>query len=170
MVRDFGGRDAPRWRKGQRYAFLRQRTAQGVLLFALVLMGLLPIAMPASLEQTIILGHHATADQGPCRPITEAAFNRGWKDEPYVFTFSGVTFARRRGDADCTSQKHGLFGVVGAIWPTCSFDTPYQVAVTRGGRTDYFAVPPGYEAKIAAAPEGPRCVVTHRYDIYSLSG
>lgn len=169
MVRDFGGREEPRWRKGQRYAYLRQRTGQGVLLFALVLMGLLPVAMPLSLEQMNVIGHRPKADSGSCRPISEAEFNRGWTEDPRVFSFSGATFARRRGDADCSAGKHGLFGVMGAIYPTCRFDVPYQLGVTNGGQTRYYAVPPGYTAVVKAAPDGTVCTVTERFDLYALA-
>jgi hypothetical protein len=170
MVRDFGGREEPRWRKGQRYAYLRQRTGQGVLLFALVLMGLLPIAMPESLDEMNIVGRKPGSPIGkPCKPIDEARFNRGWGGRPSTFSFSGVTFARRRGDADCSAGKHGLFGVLGAIYPTCRFDVPYQLAVTSGVGTRYYDVPPGYTAVVKAAPDETVCTVTERFDLYDLA-
>jgi len=169
MVRDFGGREEPRWRKGQRYAYLRQRTGQAVLVFALVLMGVLPVAMPESLEEMNIVGRPGSPIGKPCKPIDEAMFNRGWGGRPSTFSFSGVTFARRRGDADCSAGKHGLFGVIGAIYPTCRFDVPYQLGVVNGGRTDYYAVPPGYTAVVRAPPEGTRCIVTGRYDMFALA-
>jgi hypothetical protein len=170
MVRDFGGQEAPRWRKGQRYAYLRQRVGQAVLLFSLVLIGTLPVVMPESLDEMNIVGHSPKSPIGkPCKPIDEAKFNRGWGGRPSVFTFSGVAFGRRRGDADCTSGKHGLFGVLGAIYPTCRFDVPYDLAVTNGGRTGYYEVPPGYTAVVKAAPDGTVCTVTERYDIYVLA-
>jgi hypothetical protein len=169
MVRDFGGREEPRWRKGQRYAYLRQRVGQGVLIAALLLIGVLPIAMPESLDEMNVIGKPSKAERGPCRPISEAEFDRGWGGSPSTFTFSGVTFGRRRGDADCTAGKHGLFGVVGAVYPTCRFDAPYDLAVTDAAGSRYFAVPPGYEAVVAAAPGATRCTVTHRFDIYALA-
>jgi hypothetical protein len=170
MVRDFGGQEEPRWRKGQRYAYLRQRVGQAVLLASLLLIAVLPVAMPESLDEMNIVGHSAKSPIGkPCKPINEAKFNWGWGGKPSTFTFSGVTFSRRRGDADCSAGKHGLFGVVGAIYPTCRFDVPYQLEVTNGGRTDYFDVPPGYTAVVKAAPDGTVCTVTERYDIYVLA-
>ncbi|MDB5475907.1 MAG: hypothetical protein JWP49_1418 [Phenylobacterium sp.] len=170
MARDFGGAGPPKWRRGQRLAVARIRGGQLFLLLALLLIASLPLAMPASLEQTVILGHGKPAPTRPCQPITEAAFNRGWTNDPLIFTFSGVTFARRRADADCSSGKHGLFGVMGAIYPTCRFDAPYQLAVIDHGRTSYFAVPPGDTAVVEAAPQETRCKVTGRYDIYALTG
>jgi hypothetical protein len=170
MARDFGARDRPRWRRGQRLAAARDRGSQVFLLACLVLIGSLPLAMSVSIEQMNGKGPGADAAGVPCPPITEATFNRGWAGDPLIFTFSGVTFARRRADADCSAGKHGLFGVVGAIYPTCRFDAPFQLAVIDHGRTSYFAVPPGYIAVVDAAPEATRCRVTHRFDIYALAG
>src|SRR4051812_30698722 len=164
MVRDFGAADRPRWRSGQRLAFARDVGGKLFLVTALLLIGTLPVAMPLSLEQTRIWGHGRPPPPRACRTITAADFDRGWHDEARTFTFSGVTFARRRGDADCTSRKHGLFGVVGAIYPTCRFDVPFALAVTRdGGETRYFAVPPGETAVVEAAPDETRCKVTGHF-------
>src|SRR5436305_5323547 len=115
MARDFGAAAPPRWRRGQRLAVARQWGGQLFLIVCLLLIATLPIAMPLSLEQTKIWGHRPPPPPRACQPITEADFNRGWTDDPRIFTFSGVTFARHRADADCNSGKHGLFGVMGAI-------------------------------------------------------
>jgi len=170
MVRDFGGAARPTWRKGQRLAVLRLWGGQLFLLAALLLIATLPIAMPLSLEQTRIWGHGRAPPPRACRTITAAEFDRGWHDEARTFSFSGVTFARRRGDADCSAAKHGLFGVIGAIYPTCRFDVPFALAVTNGGETRYFAVPPGETAVVEAAPSETRCKVTGHFDIYAITG
>lgn len=169
MVRDFGGATPPTWRQGQRLAVLRLWGGQAFLAVALLLIATLPVAMPLSLEQTVILGHRRPPPPRACRTISAAEFDRGWKGEAHSFSFSGATFARRRGDADCTARKHGLFGLMGAIYPTCRFDVPFALAVTRGERTSYFAVPPGSTAVVEAAPDGTRCKVTGRYDIYDIT-
>lgn len=170
MAKDFGGHDRPRWRAGQRLAAAHALGAKVFLGAALLLIASLPIVMPMSLEDTVIWGHRKPAAARDCRPITQAEFNRGWTDDPRIFTFSGVTFARRRADADCTAAKHGLFGVVGEIYPTCHFDAPFALAVIRGRRTEYFAVPGGFKADVEAAPDATRCRVTAPYDIYAIEG
>jgi hypothetical protein len=171
MVQDFGGHAAPRWRKGQRYAYLRLAVGKSVLLGALLIIAVLPIAMPASIDAAAGASANRHDPVGkPCPRISEADFYRGWTEEPHVFAFSGVSFARRRGDADCHAEKHGLLGMMGAIYPTCRFDQPYQLAVTAGGRTAYYAVPQSYTALVEAPPAGPRCRVSRPYDMYTLKG
>jgi hypothetical protein len=170
VAKDFGAREPARWRPGQRLAVARNRGGQAFLLACLVLIGSLPLAMSVSIEQMNGKGPSAKAGDAPCPVIDAATFNRGWTEDPLIFTFSGVTFARHRADADCSSGKHGLFGVVGAIYPVCRFDAPFQLAVLDHGRTSYFAVPPGYVAVVEAAPQATRCRVTHRFDIYALAG
>src|SRR5947209_5942088 len=118
MVRDFGGMAPPRWRKGERLAVLRLAGGHLFLVAVVLLIAVLPIAMPASFEQTVIWGHQKPAPPRDCQTISAAEFNRGWTEDPRIFSFAGVTFARHRADADCSSEKHGLFGVIGAIYPT----------------------------------------------------
>jgi hypothetical protein len=162
-MRDFGSKGPPRWRAGQRLSFLHARTAPLVLLAALALIGSLPLVMPLSIDRMNIDGGPPSAARGqPCRQISEAVFNHGWARAPYSFTFSGVTLARRRGDADCATGRHGLLGLVGPVYPVCEFDAPVQLAVTSHGRTRYFAVPAGYKAVVEARPDETRCIVTAR--------
>jgi hypothetical protein len=169
MARDFGAKAPPSWRRGQRLATARVRAGQLFLLACLLLIASLPLAMSVSIDQMSGKGPGGDTGGVPCPPSSEAMFNRGWAGDPLIFTFSGVTFARRRADADCSAGKHGLFGVVGAIYPTCRFDAPFQLAVVDHGRTRYFAVPPGYMAVVEAAPRETRCTVTHRFDIYAFA-
>jgi hypothetical protein len=168
MARDYGGADPPRWRKGERLAYARGVGGKVFLGVALLLIASLPIAMPASLDQTVIWGHRKPPKPTACPTITPADFDRGWKEDARTFTFSGVTFARRRGDVDCLASKHGLFGVMGAIYPVCRFNAPFALKVSNSGGTRYFAVPGGYTAEVAAAPDDIRCKVLRRHDIYAL--
>ena len=168
MAKDFGGKARPRWRAGERLGVVHEIGGRLFLVATLLLIASLPVAMPASMEQTVILGHSKAAPDHACPMITAADFNRGWNDDPRIFTFAGVTFARRRADADCESGKHGLFGVIGEIYPTCHFDAPYALAVIHGRRTEYFAVPGGFKAVVDAAPDATRCRITGRYDIYAF--
>jgi hypothetical protein len=171
MAADFGAKGPAKWRRGERISFLYAHVGPLVLLAALMLIGSLPLAMPYTIEEAAKAGADPSGSSAgpPCQPITEAAFNRGWTEDPLIFTFAGVTFARRRADADCSSGKHGLLGVVGPIYPTCKFDAPYQLAVIEHGKTLYYAVPPGHMAVVDAKPGDTRCVVTGHFDIYDLN-
>jgi hypothetical protein len=163
MTRDFGGRDRPTWRAGQRLAFVTQAGRRAGLLIAFVIFAALPSLIAVSpIGADLPPLPHRPFSPRPCRPIDLAAFNRGWTDDPRIFRFEGVTFARHRGDADCTGRK-GRGDA--AYWPSCDFDAPFQVAVLQGRSTAYFAVPPGFTARVEVRPGAIRCTVTSTFDL-----
>lgn len=159
MTRDFGGRDRPTWRAGRRLELISYLGTKGGLFLGVLLFAVLPTAVAISPIGPELLGaKHRPFRARACQPISEPAFDRGWKEAPRSFTFLGAKFARRRGDADCQGRK-AVFGKV--WWPVCEFDVPFQLAVTRGGHTIYYAVPPGFTAIVDARPATPtRCFVT----------
>lgn len=159
MTRDYGGQDRPVWRAGRRLEFITWYGGRGGLFIAFVIFAALPTLVAISpIGPSLLPPRHKPFTPRPCRPIGDAEFNRGWKDDARSFTFLDVTFARRRGDADCQGRKR-TFGKV--YWPICEFDAPFQLAVTRGGRTEYYAVPAGDTAIVDARPEAAtRCYVT----------
>jgi hypothetical protein len=159
MARDFGGLDRPRWRPGQRGAFVWAMASRVGLLGGFLIFASLPSLLAISSGGPDRGPAKASAFTRPCRPITRAEFERGWTEAPRSFTFEGVTFARRRGDADCQGRRAGLGK---GYRPACEFDVPYQLAVTAGGVTSYFAVPPGEAASVETKPGIVRCEVTGR--------
>jgi hypothetical protein len=164
MTRDYGGQDRPVWRAGRRLEFITWYGGRGGLFIAFVIFAALPTLVAISpIGPSLLPAKHRPFTPRPCQPITEAVFERGWKDDPRTFSFLGVTFARRRGDADCQGRK-GFFEKV--YWPVCEFDVPFQLAVARGGRTLYYAVPAGYTAVVDARPDAAtRCYVTGANEI-----
>jgi hypothetical protein len=159
MARDFGDLDRPRWRPGQRGAFVWAMASRVGLLGGFLIFASLPSLLAISSGGPSRRPALAPAFAPPCRPITRAEFERAWTEPPRSFTFEGVTFARRRGDADCQGRRAGL---AEAYRPVCQFDVPYQLAVTVGGLTAYFAVPPGDAASVEAKPGLVRCSVMGR--------
>ena len=167
MVTDFGASTRPSWRRGQRWAVARSVGGKPALVVGLLLIASLPTAIPISIEQmNVDKGPSSNPVGKPCRPISEALFNRGWTAPPRTFAFVGATFARRRGDADCSAGRHGLFGLVGPVYPVCEFDAPVELAVTSGGRSAWFDVRPGYTAVVEARPDGARCTITGLFQFY----
>lgn len=160
MARDFGGKERPRWRRGERLLFVRWLAGYAMMAAAFVLFAALPTSMVLSLGPPP--GQAAPAPQGgpDCRPIPKAKFLQGWTEAPHVIRFQGAAFARRRGDIFCGVRRDGLFG---ARFPVCELDAPVQLGVTVDGHESYWDVSPGVTAVVEARPAGPRCVVTGRY-------
>jgi hypothetical protein len=163
MATDFGAKDRPTWRRGQRMAFLRWIGGYAGLVAGLLLFASLPTSMALSVGDPNG-DKPPRAEGGPaCPAISKAQFFRGWKAEPRVIHFQGVAFTRRRGDASCGMAHDGL---IGRSFPVCEFDAPVELAVAAGGREVYFDVRPGYTAVIEARPDGPRCTITGLFQFY----
>jgi len=160
MTRDFGGDGRPRWRRGERGLFIRDRAGAILSMAGFLIFASLPTAF--ALSGSFHSGASPVQAQAerPCRAITKAEFERGWREAPHSFTFSGVTFERRRGDVECAARKPGGLG---KPFVACAFDAPYQVAVAGAGRQAWFEVGAGNMAVVEARREGLRCKVTGRY-------
>lgn len=160
MARDFGSLERPRWRPGQRGAFVWWIAGHVGLLVGFLIFAILPTFVAISpIGPDLASRKPPPFATFPCRPISQAEFERGWTEPPRSFTFEGVTFARRRGDADCQGRR--ARGAK-AYHPVCEFDVPYQLAVTAAGPTAYFAVPLGETATVEAKAGQVRCEVTGR--------
>lgn len=167
MAKDFGASAQPSWRRGQRGAVVLSVGGKAALVAGLLLIASLPAAIPISIEQmNVDKGPSSNPIGKPCGRIPEALFSRGWATPPRTFTFVGATFTRHRGDADCSSGRHGLLGLIGPIYPVCEFDAPVELAVTSGGESAWFDVRPGYTAVVEARPDGPRCTITGLFRFY----
>ena len=158
MARDFGGLARPRWRPGQRAAFVWWIAGHAGLLVGFLIFAVLPTFVAISPIGPDLSGRPAPPFKTvPCGRISRAEFDRGWSAPPRTFTFEGVTFARRRGEANCQGRREGH---AKAYHPVCEFNVPYQLAVTAGGPAAYFTVPPGETATVEAKPGSIRCAVT----------
>ena len=132
MVRDYGTRAAPR---GPRAGWIG-----GVSRAAMAVGVAGPILALAAIPTLIGLAANApdpddpvrAAAGVPCRAVSQAEFERGWRDPPRAFLYRGARFARRRGDADCAVLRAGP---VGQSYPACRFDAPAALAVTVAGRS-----------------------------------
>ncbi|HSV03838.1 MAG TPA: hypothetical protein VLI41_11610 [Phenylobacterium sp.] len=164
MARDLGDRRAPSRRKGRALALIaRLGMAVGVggpILTLAVIPTLIGVAAGAPDPDNPKRG----ATGAPCRPVSQAEFERGWKDPPRTFVFQGAAFSRRRGDADCTVLHAGPLG---PPYPACRFTTPAAVGVRAAGKAAYFDIGPGLTAEVEARPSGVRCVVTGRHRLYA---
>ena len=160
MARDYGGAEAPSWRRGRRLAFLWTWGSRVILVTGFLVFASLPTMLALS------MGNPPGSDElpkaivgAPCRAISQAEFYRGWKSGPRTFVFLHATFTRRRGDADC----HGRSDRFASHYPVCEFDAPVQLAVTSEGKHFWFDVGPGATAVIEARPGKARCTVTGRF-------
>ncbi|HEV2530554.1 hypothetical protein [Phenylobacterium sp.] len=164
MARDYGGVDLPRWRRGQRGLFLRHWISQILLVGGFLVFAALPTAFAISGGFHSDKPNFETQAPGPpCREIGEAEFDRGWNDPPHRFSFGAATFARRRGDADCTARAPGG---VGPAFATCNFDAPWAIAATFDGKTRWWSVAGGYSATVDARRSGLTCRVTGKFHYY----
>src|SRR5512146_1757048 len=162
MVRDYGVRASS---VGSRGRWLRR-----VMRFGMAVGVVGPILALASIPTLIGVAADAPdpddptrgAVGEPCRAVSEADFERGWRDPPRTFVFQRAAFARRRGDADCTVLHDGPLE---RPYPACRFDAPAALAVTAGGRSAYFDIGPGLTAEVEVRPAGVRCVVTGKHTL-----
>lgn len=163
MARDFGGLDCPTWRRGRRGLFLRYWLGNILLVGGFAAFAAFPTAFALSGGFHSYVPVRLSKDGPPCREITKAEFERGWTEQPRTFTFGGATFARRRGDADCTAHTDPLSrpSVV------CAFDTPVAVAVAGFGHAAWFDVQPGRSASVEADGRGARCKITGVFRLYA---
>jgi hypothetical protein len=159
MARDFGG-GRPRWRRGERLGFLRDRLGAILLVAGFLVFASLPTAFALSGSFHDDTGPVKASGGRPCRVISRAEFERGWREPPHSFNFAGATFERRRGDVECSARQPGGLG---KPYVACAFDAPYQVAVAAMGRQGWFEVGAGNMAVVEARIEGLRCTVTGRY-------
>jgi hypothetical protein len=141
--------------------FLRHWTGEILLVAGFIVFASLPTAFALS-------GGFHSEDDGPkpnaagppCRPISKAEFDRGWKKRPQRFQFGDAVFERRRGDAHCTTRAPGGLG---PPYATCEFTAPVEVAVTFQGHVARYDVGVGNSAWVDARRQGLRCVVTGRF-------
>ena len=164
MVRDYGIRPA-----APRGGWIRRIARAGMVVGVAG-----PILTLAAIPTLIGLAANAPDPNDPvraaagvaCRAVSQADFERGWRDPPRAFVFQGARFARRRGDADCSVLHEGP---VGRSYPACRFDAPAALAVTVAGRSAYYDIGPGLTAEVEARPGGVRCVVTGRHRLPGLA-
>lgn len=162
MARDFGAKERPRWRPGDRWASVRFVAARAALIAGFLVFASLPTMFAMSMGSPPDPDEMPKTIVGqPCPTITQAKFYRGYREAPKTFVFLHATFTRRRGHADCRGRSDQL----ASHYPVCEFNAPVELAVTLDGKHYWYDVGPGYTAIVEARPTGPRCTITGRFNL-----
>jgi len=160
MARDYGSKDPPAWRRGQRFALVRVWAGRAALVAGFLVFASLPTMLAMSMGGAPDPPIKPAVGR-PCPVIDQRTFYRGYPEAPKTFVFLHATFTRRRGHADCQGRSDHF----ASHYPVCVFNAPVELAVTVDGQHYWWDVGPGYTAVVEAPPAGPKCTITQRFKL-----
>ncbi|HJV43127.1 hypothetical protein [Caulobacter sp.] len=102
-------------------------------------------------------------DGRPCAPLSAKAF---WSvsRRPSLTPYDGAVYGRHGGAMFCTHRTAPVGGAP-VRYPVCKFDAPDYLAVTAGGREQFYDLTMGRAATVWVVNGQVRCVVSPPFEM-----